>query len=85
MDEAQIFQEFKTQLEDLISRRRNFKIMFLLQKEGDVYNVTQYDCWNIITHLGCPMSEIGSRVGEIALRALENIKELYPGKNIMVE
>lgn len=83
MNEKLILQNFERQLKDLIPSCRDFKIKFLLQKEGDVYNVTQYDCWNIITHLGCPMSEIGSKVDEIAERAFKDIKKLYPAKNII--
>ena len=77
-----LIDSFETQLKELFKKHRNFKILFLAQKEGDQYNVESYDCWNIISHMG--MQFASEHINEVAEKALEDIKKIYKDKELMV-
>lgn len=78
---TELINSFETQLKELFRKHRHFKIMFFVHKEGDQYNLQQYDCWNIITHIG--LKYASEHINEVAEKALEDIKKIYKDKELM--
>ena len=79
--EEKLINSFERQLSEKKISDMDFNIRFLVNKKDNFYNVKSYDCWGIISKLG---PEKYNSWRKVAKQALENIKQLYPGKELCI-
>lgn len=79
--DKELIKDFTRQLKRQYKEGFPYNVIFLAQKEGDMFTVESYNCWGIISKLGPEKFNSWRKVAE---QALINIREIYPGKEIML-
>ena len=58
------------------------KLYFLVHRDGDIYNVKEYDCWRECVYEDLEDEDGVLNVEKTAEKVIPIIRELYPNKDI---